>query len=299
MAFQDQGSTDPQHQADPGGPDELHGRSVPGPGAHDDERAFAQVVGPVGKPRVLVGLAAEGLDLADALEVIHQQRVHGARCLALSAVTPMRRGGVPERARHQERHRGQGDQHEGRIVARHEHQSAGDAQESDRPLFGAVDEQALDIVDVLDHARHEVARGPLVEPVHGQALQPRVDRAAHVVDHVLFKPVVDSDAKAIESLAQEERPQKTDGRRSQGLDAPLRDDLVDQVARQLGIEQPETERDDRASDRRHHQPPIRAQVNSHPANDFPRRPGLRLETGIRVGAPTVLPHAIARCMVRF
>ncbi len=42
-----------------------------------------------GEARVFVGFLAKGFDLADALEIVHQQRIHGAGSLALRAIAAM------------------------------------------------------------------------------------------------------------------------------------------------------------------------------------------------------------------
>ena len=64
---------------------------------------------PVREPRVLVRFAAEGFDLADALEIVHEQRVHGAGGLALHAVAAVGGERVPERAAGEQRQGNQRD----------------------------------------------------------------------------------------------------------------------------------------------------------------------------------------------
>ncbi len=59
---------------------------------------MAEVLGAAGEAGVLVVLATEGLDLADALEVVHEEGVHGAGGFALAAVAAVGGEGVPEGA---------------------------------------------------------------------------------------------------------------------------------------------------------------------------------------------------------
>ena len=97
-------TADPKHEADAEGAEKLHRGAIIGPGAHDDECAFAQIIGALGEAFVFVRLAAKGFDLADALEVVHQQGVHGARGFALDAVAFVGGERVPERAANEKRH---------------------------------------------------------------------------------------------------------------------------------------------------------------------------------------------------
>ena len=98
-------AADPQHEAGAARGDETHRRIVECPGAHDGERALAHCLGAVGESFVLVSFAAERFDLADALQVVHEQRVHCARGLALLAVAPVRGEGVTHRADGEQRDR--------------------------------------------------------------------------------------------------------------------------------------------------------------------------------------------------
>ena len=144
-----------QHGAQSGG--EAHRRRVGRPGQHDLERALAQVVGAPGKTQVFVRLAAEGLDLADALQIVHEQRIHGAGGEALGSIAAMRSGGVPESARGQQGQRNEGEPGQNGIAVDHEAQHAHDAEHRHCSLLGAVNEHTLDRVHVFQHTGHEVA----------------------------------------------------------------------------------------------------------------------------------------------
>ena len=62
--------------------------------------------------------------------------------------------GVPERARGQNGYRHHGDPCQERIRGEQDGGYAHDAQQRHAALFGSVDEDALDRIDVLDDARH-------------------------------------------------------------------------------------------------------------------------------------------------
>ena len=200
-------AADPQHKAGAARGDETHRRVVERPGAHDGERALAHRLGAVGEALVFVLFAAERLDLTDTLQVVHQQRIHGARGLALLAVAPVRGERVTHCADGEQRDRDHCHAGKYRVGGEQNRQHAEDADDGDGALLGAVDEQPLDGVDVLDHARHQVARGALVIVAHRQPLQSAVHVAPHVEHHVLLEVIVHLDADAVEEISKKKRPQ--------------------------------------------------------------------------------------------
>ena len=88
-------AANPQNQAHAKRGRETHGGRVQSPNPHYAKGCPAQAVGAVGEAAVLVGFLAERFDLADALEIVHQQGVHGAGGLALRAVATMSSQRVP------------------------------------------------------------------------------------------------------------------------------------------------------------------------------------------------------------
>ena len=90
--------------------------------------------------------------------------------------------------------------------------TADHAQRRHRALLRAVNQDAFDGVDVLDHARHQVARGALVEVADRQPLQAGKDVAAHVENDILLEDIIDSNAQAVEHIAQEEGQREPGGR---------------------------------------------------------------------------------------
>ena len=147
-------AAEPQHQHGAERGKEAHGRIVIGPGAHDAEVSLTQTLGTAGKARVLVILPTVGLDLSDALEVVHQQRVHGAGSLALFAVSAMGGKRVPQRAGCQKRQRRESHRGQGGISVKQNAADAANAENGHSALLGAIDEHAFDIIDVFHHAGH-------------------------------------------------------------------------------------------------------------------------------------------------
>ena len=77
--------------------------------------------------------------------------------------------------------------------------------EIDAPLLCSIDQNALDVVHVLDHSLHQIAGSERVEIIDRQSLQARKNITAQVVKHVLNELVVDAKAHALEPFAKEKR----------------------------------------------------------------------------------------------
>ena len=147
-------AAEPQHANGAHRGEKTHDRVVICPGAHDPQGALAQILGTVGKTDVLMVLPAVCLDLADALEVIHQQGIHGAGGLALFAVATMGGKGVPERANGEQRNGRQGDGGKEGVSDEQDCSDAADGEDGDGTLLGTVNQHALDVIDILNDSRH-------------------------------------------------------------------------------------------------------------------------------------------------
>ena len=275
-------AADPQNQDAAQRRGEAHRRRVTGPDAHDAERAAAQVIGALREPLVFVGELVVSLDLADALEVVHKERVHGAGRFALRAIAPVRRQRVPECACGKQRERNHRHQGQRRIQPEEECGHPHHAEQRHGALLRAVDEDALDRIHVFDDARHQVTRGARVEVAHRQPLEPRVHVPAHVVDDILLEGIVDADAQAVEQVTQQEGAQQAEHDPRELVRLPLADDLIDDLPREMRKGEAACRRQYRAKHRSHGHPPIRRQVDRHAPDHFPRRAGLGFEG--RVGA---------------
>ena len=182
-------------------------------------------------------LAAKGLDLAHALQVIHQERVHGAGGFALGAIAAVRGERVPQRSACEN---GQGDHRHGRqhrVRREHNDQHPKDAQHANTPLLCSVNQHALNGVDVLNHTRHQVARRALVEIVDRQALEARIDVPAHVVDDVLLEGIIDTDTEAVEQVPQKECAEQGQYHPGELVGLLLNDDLVNDLLSEFWVRQ--------------------------------------------------------------
>ena len=281
-------AAEPQHEHGAERSKKTHGRIIIGPRAHDAEIALAQSLGAVGKPRVLVILPAVSLDLPDALQVIHEQRVHGTGSLALFAITPMGSERVPQGASGQKRQWGQRHRGKGGVRVKQNAADAADAEDGDGALFGAVNQHAFNVVDVLDHPRHQVATGAFVEVTDRQTLQLGKHITPHVVDDVLLKMIVDADAQAVEQVPQQERQRHgADGPAELGGAAILLDDAVDNVFGELGIGERAEKRQHGAADGGQREALVRQQIGPHAPEDFAGGAFARLKGGIVAGQPVV------------
>ena len=201
-------AAEPQHQAGTARRNKTHRRVVECPGAHDGECALTHRLGAVGEAFVLVPFTVECLDLTDTLKVVHEQRIHGARGLALLAVARVRGESVTHRSDGEQRDRDHRHASKERVGGKQNRQDAEDADNGDGALLCAVDEQSLDGIHILDYPRHQVARGALVIVAHRESLQSAIHVAPHVEHHVLLKVVVHLDADAVEKIAKKKRTQQ-------------------------------------------------------------------------------------------
>ena len=115
-------------------------------------------------------------------------------------------------------------------------------------MLGAVNEQALHGVHVLDDAGHEVAGRALVEPADGEALEAGVNIAAEVEDDLLLQLVVKADADAGEEFAEEKGADEQAHHGREAVGVLLGDDLVNDVLGELGIGERGGEREEREAD---------------------------------------------------
>ena len=146
-------------------------------------------------------LAAEGLDFAHALQVVHQKGVHGTGGLALFPVTLMGSQRVPHRAKGEQGYRNHRHTSQDWVGGKQDGQHSENADYRDRALLGAVDQQSLNRVHILDDAGHEIARSAFVIVARRQALQAGVYLAAHVEHHVLLEVIVHLNPDAVEKVA--------------------------------------------------------------------------------------------------
>ncbi len=102
----------------------------------------------------------------------------------------MRSQSVSERAGDQQWKRRQRKQRKLCVQIKHHDHYDYDLQQRDHAFLDAVNEHALDRVHVLDHARHQIAGGPIVEPAKGEQLNMRIQITTQIEDHLLLKRVV-------------------------------------------------------------------------------------------------------------
>jgi hypothetical protein len=165
---------------------------------------------------------------------------------------------------------------------RHENDRGGNAENRNTALLDTVDEQSFDAVDVFDDAGEQIAGGALVEPGDGQALQPGVNIAAHVVDDILFERIVDANAQAVKQFAKEECADQAQRGRRQPIVSVLLDDIIDDDVSELGINKSGCERQNGEANRAGDHQFIRSQINADAPDNFAR--GARAGVERRVGA---------------
>src|SRR5436309_8681080 len=95
-------------------------------------------------------------------------------------------------------------QREFRIPTEHHRQHDHYLQNGDDTLLDSVDQHSLHRVHVLDDARHQVARGAIVEPAQRQQLNVEIQVAAQIKNDFLLERVVQSNSQRIEKMLNKE-----------------------------------------------------------------------------------------------
>src|SRR4029450_21155 len=142
--------------------------------AHHHECGPSQLIAYPVKPRVFFVLAYETFDLPDARQIIVQQGVHVRRSPTLQTIPTMRSQRVGEGAGEKQREWDERKQRQLCIQIKHHSHNDEHLQNGHDTLLDSVDQHALDRVDVLNHARHQIARGAIVEPPQWQQLDVRI-----------------------------------------------------------------------------------------------------------------------------
>ena len=274
-------AADPKHERGAKGVGKGHRGRIQGPSFHDAEGALFQSLGAGGKTAVFVFVTAEGFDLSDALQVVHQQGIHGGGGFPLFAIAAMGGERVSQDAADEKRKGDQGHHSQKRVLEQKNAKDTENAQDGNDALFCAVNEHSFDGVDVFNDAGHEVAGGASVEVADGKFLKASVHFDSHIVDNVLFKVVVDQDSEAVKRFPKEKGADQNKDYPRKFLRLSLTDDLVDNVGRQAWINEGEGKRDDGASNRSRRHPLVGEKVADDAAGDFPRR----TRAGAKSGKP--------------
>ena len=98
---------EPNRDDNPERADQDHRGVIKSPDPHHDERRVTELVADRIEPAVLLALADVTLDLANAGQVVVQERVHRRGSAPLQPIPPVRRERVPKRAARQNRQRRQ------------------------------------------------------------------------------------------------------------------------------------------------------------------------------------------------
>ena len=117
----------------------------------------------------------------------------------------MRSQGVSERTRDEQWKRRQRKQRERCIQIKHHGHYDHNLQQRDHALLDSVNQHALDRVHILNHPRHQIARGPIVEPTKRQQLNMRIQIAPQIEDYFLLERIVQHNPHRIESMLKQKR----------------------------------------------------------------------------------------------
>ena len=178
---------------------------------------------------------AIGFDLANAGNVIVQERIHFTRGVADGLVASLGGQGVNEGTGGQQRNGDEGDERQLRADVKEVGSDREDLQHGDEALLHSIDQHPLHAGHVLGDGGHEVAGGLGIEPGQGKLLEAFVERTTDVADDALLQGVVQQNAQGIEQVPTEIRQQRESGHGEQGLGSGMSvhaiDDLLNGVGR--------------------------------------------------------------------
>ena len=249
-------------------PDQIHRRVIESPDAHHDQRRLAQLVAHTIEAAVFFALAHETFDLANPGKVIVQQRIHRRRRPPLQTIPAMRRERVPKRAARQHRKRRQADYRQRHADIKHHRQDNDELQHRDHALFDSVDQHAFHRRDVLQDARHQIARRPIIEPAQRQHLDMRIEVAAQIEDDPLLERVVQNDPERVEPILKQKRQCRDQHERRQPFCVMLHQHLIDDSSRHRWKHRHHQRAKNRASQRSQRHPGIAPQVGKNAGHSF-------------------------------
>jgi len=156
--LQDFGSAEPEHHGPAKTPDQHHARGVVGPEVHGLQRILPAMIALPVESLLFIGLAIETHRLPDACQHVLQEGVQFGRPLSNHAIVAMNAFGEQRGSHHQERNRHKRQQ--GQFPIEHEqHDHDPDQRQSGcNDFFEPVDEDALHVLGIIQHPRHDLAR---------------------------------------------------------------------------------------------------------------------------------------------
>ena len=140
------------------------------PHARDDESGTSQLIALFAEATIFLGLAYKTFDLANAGEIVVQERIHSRSGAAVQPVSPVRSKRIPKRATGEERHWREREQGQFCAEVKHSRYYHHDLQYRHRAFLDAVDQDTLDRAHVLQNPRHQIASGAIIEPAQRQSL---------------------------------------------------------------------------------------------------------------------------------
>ena len=229
--------TEPEHQAAPQGSHEGHGWVVEGPSPHDFQRGGPNLLGDLLKSFRTLPKPPVGFDLADALQVIHQQGIQCRGSFPLDPVPGMGGDRVPECPGGQKGNRGEGPGGEVGIQPEQDDADTDQLDQGNQTLLNAVDQHPLHVHHVLADAGQQIAAGAVVVPGDRQTLKGGVKVAPQVEDDLLLKQIVQQDSQRIQAVAPQKDQRQHGNQPGKAIAQSLGNDVVDEISGETGINQ--------------------------------------------------------------
>ena len=225
-------SPKPKNETAPDRGDKGHGGIVKGPCPHDFQGGGTNLLGGPFKAFGPFAEPAVGLDLPDALKMVHQQRVEGGGGFALHAVPRVGCDGVPKRAGRQKGDGSQGPSGQVGVEPEKDDAHPQDLDEGHETLFDPVDEHPLHVGDILANASQKIAAGTVVVPGNRKFLEGGIEITPEVENDPLLEKVVEQNAKGVEPVPTEKNQSQKPDQPRKTVTQALGNDIVDQVTRE-------------------------------------------------------------------
>ncbi len=158
MVLQDFGGAEPEHHGPAKTPDQHHAWGVVGPEVHGLQSILPATIALPVKSLLFVGLAIETHRLPDACQHVLQEGVQFGRPFSNRAIVPMDAFGEQRRSHHQEGNRHECQQSQFPIEHEQHDHDPDQRQPGSNDFFEPVDEDALHVLGIIQHPRHDLAR---------------------------------------------------------------------------------------------------------------------------------------------
>src|SRR6185503_4120099 len=186
------GCAEPEDHGPAETPDQHHAWGIVGPEVHGLQGVLPATIALPIESLLLVGLTIETHRLPNPCQHVLQQRVQFSRPFSNRAIMPMNTFGEQRRSYHQNGNRYERQQRQLPIEHKQHDHDPNQRQPGRNDLFEPVDEDALHVLGIVQHSRHDFARRTILVKTDRESLERREYLDVQIVDDLLLQPIVQS-----------------------------------------------------------------------------------------------------------